>query len=330
MADRLRWDRRVRRDRRIRRWSRSLREHGDPTVLWSKGYALLCDTAGPPGFLLRDTEEVQSESFFREHYSGAHGLVWVRLGTRSREGEASDLDHFVNGALATIEEPFVLVTTDGDASVPSHLSAGTVERLLGSPHFAGWLTLNLDTDADPRLRPIPIGLDLHRSGLRLPPHEQVARLRKIARAAAPSGTRSTNVFCDLGVSENSDERREGLRRLRGCDHVTFQDQRLSQFAIWRRYASHRFALSAPGNGLDCHRTWELLYLGCIVITRRSSLDPLYEGLPVVLVDDWDEVRETPNLERWSEQMAPLTDLDRIWTGLDPTRWLQVGRAALED
>jgi hypothetical protein len=297
--------------------------------MWSKGYALHCDVHGPEDYFLRGTEDVQPASFFDEHYSNAKGLVWIRLGSGAPRGEASDLDHFVEGALSSIEEPFILVTSDGDASVPTEFSPATVGRLLASDHLKGWLTQNLDSHLDPRLTPIPIGLDLHRTDVRMSPHRRVERLREIADRAVAVDHRSRRVFCDLGLNVTSDQRRAIAGLAADCSHITVPRSRVSQTRIWRRYADHRFVLSAQGNGPDCHRTWEALYLGCIVITRRSALDPLYQGLPVVLVTDWDEVREKANLERWAEQMAPLTDLDRIWDRLEPTRWLQAGREALE-
>jgi hypothetical protein len=50
-------------------------------------------------------------------------------------------------------------------------------------------------------------------------------------------------------------------------------------------------------GLDCHRTWEALALGHIVLVPTSSLDSLYTGLPVVMLNDWKEITSS-NLERW--------------------------------
>jgi len=32
---------------------------------------------------------------------------------------------------------------------------------------------------------------------------------------------------------------------------------------------HKFVISPPGNGIDCHRNWEALYLGCIPIVLDS-------------------------------------------------------------
>jgi hypothetical protein len=52
---------------------------------------------------------------------------------------------------------------------------------------------------------------------------------------------------------------------------------------------YAFVLSPQGNGLDCHRTWEALCLGCIPIVKTSGLDPLFADLPVWIVKDWSEV-----------------------------------------
>ena len=50
-----------------------------------------------------------------------------------------------------------------------------------------------------------------------------------------------------------------------------------------------FVLSPRGGGYDCHRTWEALILGCIPIVKTSGLDPLYEDLPVCIVESWSDV-----------------------------------------
>ena len=52
-----------------------------------------------------------------------------------------------------------------------------------------------------------------------------------------------------------------------------------------------FVVSPPGSGLDCHRTGEALYMGCYPIVLHSTLNPLYEGLPVVVVRAWEEATE---------------------------------------
>jgi hypothetical protein len=56
------------------------------------------------------------------------------------------------------------------------------------------------------------------------------------------------------------------------------------------FATADYVASPRGNGLDCHRFWEGLYLGVTPIVERSPLDPLYERAENVLfVDSFDAV-----------------------------------------
>jgi hypothetical protein len=57
---------------------------------------------------------------------------------------------------------------------------------------------------------------------------------------------------------------------------------------WIKY---KFILSPEGAGLDCHRTWEALMIGCIPIVKNSMLNELYENLPIVIINEWDELNE---------------------------------------
>jgi len=56
-------------------------------------------------------------------------------------------------------------------------------------------------------------------------------------------------------------------------------------------AGHRFVASPEGNGLDCHRTWEALYLGTIPIVLHSRAMEYFRdlGLPILLIDNWPEL-----------------------------------------
>lgn len=296
------------------------------SLLWSKGISQACDFRGPRDYWLDDTESTRSPAFFKQHYSQASGLVWVRLG--SRRGDPCDLDAFAHAALPNIRKPFCLITTDGDMSVPSDLNRQTVDALLGNPFLLSWYTQNFDGGRSARIRPFPIGLDLHTRKVWSNPRQRPARLRGIATQRPALEASPLKVFCDLGVSVASRDRRDAVLTLRGCDHVDIIRRRISQTAIWRRYARYPFVLSARGNGLDCHRTWEILYLGGIVITRKSSLDSLYDGLPVVLVDDWQAVRDKANLREWLDRFGPLADRDRVWRRLRPDRYLEPARKEL--
>ena len=56
-------------------------------------------------------------------------------------------------------------------------------------------------------------------------------------------------------------------------------------------SKYKFCLAPPGRGIDTHRCWEALMVGTIPIVFSSSLNDLYENLPVIVVDDWNIINE---------------------------------------
>jgi hypothetical protein len=54
-------------------------------------------------------------------------------------------------------------------------------------------------------------------------------------------------------------------------------------------SKHKFIISPNGNGLDNHRTWEALYMGCIPIVIDHYIYDGYPDLPIIRVNDYSEV-----------------------------------------
>jgi hypothetical protein len=69
-------------------------------------------------------------------------------------------------------------------------------------------------------------------------------------------------------------------------------------------SKHKFVLSPRGHGLDCHRTWEALLMGSFPVVETSPLDPLYEDLPVVIIQDWQEVSPDFLMKKYKELSSP--------------------------
>ena len=55
--------------------------------------------------------------------------------------------------------------------------------------------------------------------------------------------------------------------------------------------NHSYVICPEGNGIDTHRTWECLYVGTIPIEKRNINNQFYTDLPILFVDDWDDVTE---------------------------------------
>lgn len=51
----------------------------------------------------------------------------------------------------------------------------------------------------------------------------------------------------------------------------------------------KYVISPPGNGIDCHRTWEALYVGCIPIVIKNKIYEEWNELPILQVNDYEDL-----------------------------------------
>ncbi len=323
-------------------------------LVWNKGIARLCDRRipdeFPDGVAYRPVATLAGARISPDlpadviadpgQYAGirAGEVVWVRL---------SWLPAFVRQVLPLIRAPFVLATADSDSSVPSELPAELARAILASPHVIRWFTQNHDGAAAERMAPLPIGVDFHSLAEHAiwgegvaSPSEQEAQLTAIARALPPLERRIPQLYLDFawndpmralaanlwslfigterrpapGAARLREGRQAIASKLRRRDGVVCQKGSLPRGEMWRRRGRYAAVLSPHGGGLDCHRTWEALALGHLVVVPSSSLEPLFQGLRVVSVTDWDQV-SAGNLAQWLSARAegdprPLTS--RYW------------------
>jgi len=103
------------------------------------------------------------------------------------------------------------------------------------------------------------------------------------------------------------------------DLVFYEPSRISRSDTWKNQVQYAFVLSPHGNGLDCHRTWEALCLGCIPIVKTSPIDAVFDELPVLIVKDWSDVTKELLQETFDSFGKKPFNCERLklsyWTGL---------------
>ena len=52
-------------------------------------------------------------------------------------------------------------------------------------------------------------------------------------------------------------------------------------------SNYKFALSPNENGIDCHRTWECLYLDVIPIVEKNNVIDNFIELPILIINDYN-------------------------------------------
>ena len=74
-------------------------------------------------------------------------------------------------------------------------------------------------------------------------------------------------------------------------------------AHYESISKYKWTLCPRGAGEDTHRLWEALYLGSIPVVLKSSISALYDGLPVIQLNNWDEL----SLELLRERSKTLSN-----------------------
>lgn len=69
----------------------------------------------------------------------------------------------------------------------------------------------------------------------------------------------------------------------------FMDQPTSIEQYWDKLSKSCFSVSPKGNGIDCHRIWESLYLNTIPIVQKHQALAPFENLPILFIDNWEQV-----------------------------------------
>lgn len=244
----------------------------------------------------------------------AGDIVWVKC---------RFLPNFCNQVLPYIDKPIILLVADGDESFPSECGDNQViETLINNKYIVHIFAQNNDyTGPSTKISSIPIGIDYHTVAYKNKnggwgqigtPKQQEEQISKLLNKLKPTYLRKCRIFVDFQLADTMHaslkryllcgEDRKSIFEIINATRLVDAAQWMHRAALWAKKGEYAFSVSPHGNGLDCHRTWEDLILGCIVIVKSSVLDVLYEGLPVVIVKDWSEITEY-NLNKWLTQYS---------------------------
>jgi len=279
-------------------------------IIWSKGYSI--NLSIDNNYVLSSTEKkITKEDLEKQR---GKNYIWVKMGSTS--GMINHNLKLLIDFLNTIDYNVNIITTDGDNSIPDNIDNKIFNEIINNKKIIYWYSQNLTIQDNPKLKGIPIGLDLHtNSNL-----NDIDFLNNITYKNEP---RILRIYCDLHLSPTN--KFGNQRKIVGnlnFDTIYYQNKKIPRIELWNNYLKYDFGISTHGNGLDCHRTWEMLLLGMIVITKSSSIDHLYKNLPVVIVYDWNELRDKDNLIKWHNKYKQFTKHEYILNKLQMNNYFK--------
>ena len=215
----------------------------------------------------------------------------MRVGTESnlsyeQQLQVPDKEHIsmyaktehVCAAHATIEENpdrlFTLITHNSDMPISPCDMPDNLHR---------WFAQNRETTQD-KIYSIPLGLE---NEYWFPYKEQVML------EAKTQDPRIVKAFAQFNLNTHP-ERGHALNTLNNdvCDlHAGTNGDQSQHGSFSKNLAQYAFCLCPRGNGVDTHRLWEALYMGCIPICKHYKAHRFKSPLPILFVEDWCDITE---------------------------------------
>lgn len=282
--------RKITADRKIRNLLAADHELRSITFPHSKGWAFQAESFGGVENAFQNTEKTLSASQFEKIYVKNAHSYWIRAGSKN----FPHLDIFVEKILPFQTKPFTLFSTDGDLTVPTDANPASIKAVLEHPNLLRWYSQNAIVKQGNvgKLQQIPIGLDLHTPRPDGIGFDLFKSYKSICNTTGSFDARQDRIFVDIHLNYSSDLRRSVSHIIKNNPAFYLLDERVSQLDLWRHYRAHKYVLSVIGNGLDCHRTWEALGLGCRVVTVTSPLDNLFKNFQVYIAGSVQELART--------------------------------------
>jgi hypothetical protein len=213
------------------------------------------------------------------------------------------LKFFVNIILPKITHKFVLLSGDSDLCVPIEaLNQSETAKLLYSPYLIKWFVQNTRIQDNPKIIQLPIGLDYHtisnypncswrQAHEEMSPISQEKILKSIISECKPFYERIPKIYVNFSKDNDRFKQRENSVKIIPKELMVINNNFTPRTLNWKKMVEYTFILSPFGVGMDCHRTWEALCLGCIPIVCAPNFKSLFSDLPVLVLNNWNEINE---------------------------------------
>jgi hypothetical protein len=216
---------------------------------------------------------------------------------------SNSLNFFVNSILPFIRNKFILVSGASVKTCPIEaLSKIQFEKLMTNQFLIKWCSQNNSISHLSKILQIPLGIDYHTISSNknhkwreqnegILPIEQESILQRISVNSKPFYERNINkIYINFAITaDRFNQRQLSLNQI--PKNLLDKCESNKRSKTWKIMTDYAFVLSPYGNGMDCHRHWESIILGCIPIIKSKEFHVLFNDLPVLIVNEWSDINE---------------------------------------
>ena len=229
-----------------------------------------------------------------------NGIDFQRMQDGDKVFVVSDLlDAFFEKVHPEIPRKYILISARGDSSFSERYT-----KFLDDEKLIHCFSSNVSF-SHPKLTAIPLGMQNRH--WRKYEHPQ-SNIKTLAKIAAEDIEKSGGALLSFSIDTNAAVRKPVLDLFKNSKFVTnrqfnqtnrLDDEFVSEY--FREIKRHKFVICPRGNGFDCHRNWESLYLGSFPIVQNHVSYDQFRDFPIWFIDDWKEVTEN-SLEKKYEEL----------------------------
>lgn len=196
-----------------------------------------------------------------------HSIIWCKT---------DYLDYLFNN-LPHNNNSYKLITHCSDHSIDEKLFFKKPKNI------NKWYAQNVNYRHDD-LIPLPIGIENH-YGPNKGSSIDIEFLYNNRKNFTVTNKIISHIYCNFNLQTNSN--RSNVARILQNKQIGIFDKNRSFAEYCQEMKKYLFVASPRGNGIDCHRTWEALYMGCIPIVEKHFMFDSYKDLPIVQIDSWE-------------------------------------------
>ena len=195
-----------------------------------------------------------------------------------------------------------IITHNSDHGIldhhPEHINR-KILKALNSPKIIKWFSQNINMNHS-KLIALPIGI-----ANSMWPHGNLHLLNEIMNEKVD---KNKLYYFNFNMNTRIDRRKPIY------DQCIKNGLKFTPMMNHKRYLinlkSSKFCICPPGNGYDCHRLWEAIYLGCIPIVIDIPAYSQFKDLPILFINDWKIVTEDFLNKKYKELKNKNFNYDR--------------------
>ena len=203
----------------------------------------------------------------------------------------SAIPEFRKRSLPKINFKFILVSGDCDKTIPNDIMTEfEFNDFINNENLVHWFCQNIVRQHN-KITIIPIGLDYHTMTSMTSCIAQEKILLSITKKAKLCYYRQIKCYANFhfSMTPSYENDRQNAYNNINKDLVFYEPKNIPRLDTWNNQKEYAFAICPNNNSLDCHIIWEALVIGCIPIIKTSLINHLFVGLPVLIVNNWEDI-----------------------------------------